>query len=67
MSGSDLDGDIYWITWNKSLMPNFTVPPASYLPDPPLEDPNITMESITDFFCSYMAQDQLGAIAHAWV
>lgn len=33
-SGSDLDGDIYFVSWDQSLIPTRMVPPMDYTPAP---------------------------------
>ena len=67
MSGSDLDGDVYWISWDKNLEPPRTVLPASYLPPPPKTENEITLKAITKFFCDYIRNDNLGQNSNAWV
>jgi RNA-dependent RNA polymerase len=67
MSGGDLDGDIYFVIWNKTLIPNRAAPPLNYTPpDPPSEVPGgvVTVDHIVESFLNYMQNDQLGRIAN---
>lgn len=64
-SGSDLDGDIYFISWDKSLIPPQQDPPMDYDPPPTTTlDHNVTIEEIQVYFANYMLNDTLGIIAN---
>lgn len=44
-SGSDLDGDIYFVCWDQELIPPRQVEPMDYTPAPTIElDRNVTIE-----------------------
>lgn len=65
--GGDLDGDLYFVCWNKSLLPrkpNF--PPMDYqtLPKRKQSEP-ITAADMTKFVVDYIRSDQLGVIDNA--
>ncbi|XP_065876219.1 RNA-dependent RNA polymerase 2 [Euphorbia lathyris] len=65
-SGGDLDGDQFFITWDKGLIPSQTECPMDYLGRRPrLMDHNVTLEEIQKFFVDYMINDTLGAISTA--
>ncbi|KAK3225244.1 hypothetical protein Dsin_005106 [Dipteronia sinensis] len=65
-SGGDLDGDIYFISWDKDLIPLETEPPMDYAGGRPrIMDHDVTMEEIQQFFVDYMINDTLGAISTA--
>src|SRR6218665_1924242 len=67
MSGSDLDGDIYFVCWEKSLIPpgenkepmDFTSKEKQDLPTP------VTDSDMIEFVARYIEIDQLGVIANA--
>ena len=67
MSGGDLDGDVYFVTWNASLLGHLSVerlcPPARYTkPDIISEKP--AEETIADYFTFYLERDCLGQLAN---
>ncbi|KAK7283081.1 hypothetical protein RIF29_12346 [Crotalaria pallida] len=70
-SGSDLDGDLYFVTWDESL-----IPPSkrSWIPmdySTPKENAavrrQVTVRDITNFFAKNMVNEHLGAICNAHV
>lgn len=65
-SGGDLDGDDFLIIWDPDLIPKEQHPPMDYQAPPPTQShgPVTTSDMIT-FFCDYMRNDSLGAIAVA--
>jgi len=68
LSGGDLDGDLYTIIWDESLIPERTYPPADYPRQRPLElDRPVTNNDIKDFFIEFMKSDQLGRISNLHV
>ncbi|XP_024970849.1 RNA-dependent RNA polymerase 2 [Cynara cardunculus var. scolymus] len=65
-SGGDLDGDLYFVSWDESLVPPRTVTPMDYTGRRPrLMDHDVTLEEIGKFFVDYMTSDTLGAISTA--
>ena len=64
LSGGDLDGDLYNIIWDRRLYPQKLSAPADY-PTPELIDIKRPVErsDITDFFVTFMENDNLGLIA----
>ncbi|KAL8144449.1 hypothetical protein V2J09_017481 [Rumex salicifolius] len=69
-SGSDLDGDLYFITWDKILIPpsKTSWPPMDYDPAPARELPRkVNITDIIEFFSRNMVNDSLGAICNAHV
>lgn len=65
-SGSDLDGDIYFVCWDAELIPPRQIPPMDYTPAPPFQlDRDVTTEDIQEYFVNYMVNDSLGIIANA--
>ena len=67
MSGSDLDGDKYFVTWYDKLIPtrenedpmDFTSPEKKVLPRP------VEVGDMIQFVSDYIKNDQLGIIANA--
>ncbi|GAV82938.1 RdRP domain-containing protein/RRM_6 domain-containing protein [Cephalotus follicularis] len=65
-SGSDLDGDIYFVCWDPELIPPQQCPPMDYTPPPTIElDHDVTIEEVEVYFADYMVNDSLGIIANA--
>ncbi|CAI9096788.1 OLC1v1033001C2 [Oldenlandia corymbosa var. corymbosa] len=65
-SGSDLDGDIYFVCWDRDLIPPREEPPMDYTPAPTVElDHEVTMEEVEEYFTNYIVNDSLGVIANA--
>lgn len=69
ISGSDLDGDNFFICWEPSLIPKQQEP--IYLIDAPQTDganntaqpqENVTYEKMLDFFIEYLNYEKLGQI-----
>ncbi|KAM7444491.1 hypothetical protein ABFA07_006888 [Porites harrisoni] len=67
MAGGDLDGDLYFVCWNKDLLPrkpNF--PPMDYQALEKQEQTQpITAADMTKFVVDYIRCDQLGVIDNA--
>ena len=67
MSGSDLDGDKYFVTWLDKLIPtrrneepmDFTAPDKKILMRP------VEVSDMIEFVSDYIKNDQLGIIANA--
>nr|XP_043610442.1 RNA-dependent RNA polymerase 6-like [Erigeron canadensis] len=69
-SGSDLDGDLYFVTWDENLIPpsKQSWPPMEYAPAEAKKLPrNVTVPDIIDFFTKNMVNDSLGTICNAHV
>ncbi|KAL7139043.1 hypothetical protein ABFS83_09G024200 [Erythranthe nasuta] len=65
-SGGDLDGDLYFVSWDESLVPPRTVDPMDYTGRRPrIMDHDVTLEEIQRFFADYMISDTLGTISTA--
>ncbi|KAL6003376.1 multidrug resistance protein [Asimina triloba] len=65
-SGSDLDGDIYFVSWDPELIPPCQVQPMDYTAPPPvLLDRDVEIEDMEEYFTNYMVNDSLGIIANA--
>ncbi|KAH9611766.1 hypothetical protein KSS87_009030 [Heliosperma pusillum] len=65
-SGGDLDGDLYFVSWDEKIIPPRTVPPMDYTASRPrIMDHDVTMQEIQRFFVDYMISDSLGAISNA--
>lgn len=65
-SGSDLDGDIYFVCWDPELIPPRQVEPMDYVAaESTVLDHDVTMEEVMDYFTNYIINDSLGIIANA--
>ncbi|ONK67125.1 uncharacterized protein A4U43_C06F15970 [Asparagus officinalis] len=65
-SGSDLDGDIYFVTWDLALIPPREVSPMEYTPAPAETlDHDVTIEEVQEYFTNYIVNETLGIIANA--
>lgn len=65
-SGSDLDGDIYFVCWDPDLIPPRQNQPMDYTPEPSMElDHEVTIEEVEEYFTNYIVNDSLGIIANA--
>ncbi|CAM0944297.1 unnamed protein product [Alopecurus aequalis] len=67
-SGSDLDGDIYFVSWDRDLIPTRTVEPMDYTPAPTETlDHDVMIEEVHEYFTNYIVNESLGIIANAHV
>nr|BAV17947.1 RNA-dependent RNA polymerase [Chenopodium pallidicaule] len=65
-SGSDLDGDIYFVCWDAELIPPRQEEPMDYTAaESTILDHDVTMEEVIDYFTNYIINDSLGRIANA--
>ncbi|OMO70271.1 RNA-dependent RNA polymerase, eukaryotic-type [Corchorus capsularis] len=68
-SGGDLDGDNYYVCWDRKLIPLMSKPPLSY--DSSAVDPNdpsssipVSVENIKENFLNFVVSDQVGKISN---
>jgi hypothetical protein len=67
-SGSDLDGDLYFVTWEPSLLPTKIESPMNYRsPQSKQIDRDVSIDDVQRFFVEFIENDQLGRIANAHV
>ncbi|KAK9950500.1 hypothetical protein M0R45_005986 [Rubus argutus] len=65
-SGSDLDGDVYFVSWDRDLIPPRQTQAMNYTPAPIVElDHHVTIEEVKESFINYMVNDSLGIISNA--
>lgn len=65
-SGGDLDGDLYFVTWDDKLIPEKADAPMDYTgARPRIMDHVVTLEEIQQHVVKYMLSDSLGAISNA--
>ncbi|XP_058080077.1 probable RNA-dependent RNA polymerase 1 [Magnolia sinica] len=65
-SGSDLDGDVYFVSWDPELIPPRQSQPMEYVAEPPVVlDHDVEIEEVEEYFTNYMVNDSLGIIANA--
>jgi RNA-dependent RNA polymerase len=63
-SGSDLDGDMYFVTWNTELIPLVEHEEPMDYSAPPEKVENPSIEGVIEFFIKYMESENLGNIAN---
>lgn len=67
MAGGDLDGDVYFVCWEKSLVdsldPEMLEPPATYS-KPTLVNEKPESDTLPDHFIFYLERDVLGKLAN---
>lgn len=63
-SGSDLDGDMYFISWNPELIPVVENEAPMDYTAPPEKKENPSIDGVIDFFIKYMESENLGNIAN---
>ena len=63
-SGSDLDGDEYFVSWNPRLIPPITHDAMEYGALPEAKQNDINIEKVKDYFITYMESENLGTIAN---
>ncbi|PKA57860.1 putative RNA-dependent RNA polymerase SHL2 [Apostasia shenzhenica] len=69
-SGSDLDGDLYFVTWEPNLIPpsKQSWVPLDYTPaESKLQPREVSHKDIIDFFVRNMVSESLGVICNAHV
>ncbi|XP_062212371.1 probable RNA-dependent RNA polymerase SHL2 [Phragmites australis] len=69
-SGSDLDGDLYFVTWDEKLIPpgKKSWNPMDYSPAEAKQLPRqVSQHDIIDFFLKNMVNENLGVICNAHV
>ncbi|KNA12524.1 hypothetical protein SOVF_125140 [Spinacia oleracea] len=69
-SGSDLDGDLYFVAWDENLIPpsKRSWIPMEYTPAAVRELPRpVNVQDIIDFFTKNMVNESLGTICNAHV
>ncbi|KAI3921162.1 hypothetical protein MKX01_036141 [Papaver californicum] len=64
-SGSDLDGDVYFVCWDQELIPPRQVEPMDYDASPITRlDHDVQIEEVEEYFANYMINDSLGVIVN---
>ncbi|KAJ8753360.1 hypothetical protein K2173_019759 [Erythroxylum novogranatense] len=65
-SGSDLDGDVYFVCWDRQLIPPMQSQPMDYTPPPTIVlDHDVTIKEVQEYFTDYILNDSLGIICNA--
>ncbi|WUR03541.1 RNA-dependent RNA polymerase [Vairimorpha necatrix] len=64
-SGSDLDGDMYTVIWEKKLIPLNFHEPSSYEDETFLSKEIVSLKDIVNFYIKYIRNYHLGDIAYA--
>ncbi|XP_007045555.2 PREDICTED: probable RNA-dependent RNA polymerase 1 [Theobroma cacao] len=67
-SGSDLDGDLYFVCWDEDLIPPCQFPPMHYgSASSSSLDHDVTIEEVAEYFTNYILNDSLGIISNAHI
>lgn len=70
MAGGDLDGDVYFVTWDRELLehvrPENIVAPADYSKTELIKE-KPRGDTIADYFVFYLARDVLGSVSNLWL
>ncbi|KAF5442821.1 hypothetical protein F2P56_035439 [Juglans regia] len=62
-SGSNLDGDMYFVSWDRDLIPPLQVEPMEYVAAPTTQvDHDVTIKEVAEYFPNYMVKENLGII-----
>ena len=65
-SGGDLDGDDFFVIWDKALQPTETnCEPMNYDAPEPINQSHVKVTDLMKFFVRFMKNDSLPTIAHA--
>ncbi|XP_058742779.1 RNA-dependent RNA polymerase 1-like isoform X2 [Vicia villosa] len=65
-SGSDLDGDIYFVCWDLELIPPHRIEPMKYdSAQPKVLNRDVEIMDVEKFFANYSVNDSLGIIVDA--
>jgi len=67
ISGSDLDGDRYFVCWDQDLIPTMMEKPMDYDPPETKKSESITIDDVKRFFIDYIRNEQLGIIDNQWL
>eukprot|EP01119_Soliformovum_irregulare_P022301 TRINITY_DN7601_c0_g1_i2.p1 TRINITY_DN7601_c0_g1~~TRINITY_DN7601_c0_g1_i2.p1 ORF type:complete len:678 (-),score=208.64 TRINITY_DN7601_c0_g1_i2:58-1947(-) len=65
LSGSDLDGDLYFVSWDVDLLSFENQTPMDFSGSDAEEVESVQVESVIKFFVNYVKNDNLGQIANA--
>ncbi|KAG2701579.1 hypothetical protein I3760_06G052500 [Carya illinoinensis] len=62
-SGSNLDGDMYFVAWDRDLIPPLEVQPMEYVAALTTQvDHDVTIKEVEEYFPNYMVKDNSGII-----
>ncbi|XP_041013616.1 RNA-dependent RNA polymerase 1-like [Juglans microcarpa x Juglans regia] len=65
-SRSSLDGDKYFVCWDRDLIPPLRIQPAEYIAAPTMQlDRDVTIEEVEECFTNYIKDNNLGIIQNA--
>jgi RNA-dependent RNA polymerase len=70
MSGGDLDGDTYFVAWDKELIsyidPKIIKEPADYSKSELVKE-KPDADNLEDYFTFYLQRDVLGTVSNLWL
>eukprot|EP01017_Pseudomicrothorax_dubius_P046947 TRINITY_DN8356_c0_g1_i5.p1 TRINITY_DN8356_c0_g1~~TRINITY_DN8356_c0_g1_i5.p1 ORF type:complete len:490 (-),score=107.22 TRINITY_DN8356_c0_g1_i5:85-1554(-) len=65
IAGSDLDGDLFFLTWDKRCIPSHVEKPFKYDAIPPKKGGPFKKDDMAEFFVKFMLYSYLGRIDNA--
>lgn len=66
-SGSDLDGDIFFVSWNPLLIPKVLFKPYNYRTSVALSKETVLLKDMINLYVRYMKNYQLGLISRSFL
>ncbi|KAI9094039.1 RNA dependent RNA polymerase-domain-containing protein [Phlyctochytrium arcticum] len=66
LSGGDLDGDTFFVTWDERLIPEKSAQPMEYSTKLVVSLEDSTVDNVKKHFVHYMRHNNLGSIDNAW-
>lgn len=66
-SGSDLDGDIFLLSWSQALVPRVVYKPYNYTNTTALSKERVLLSDMVNFYIRYIKSYQLGIIANSFM
>ncbi|KAI5149002.1 RNA-dependent RNA polymerase [Enteropsectra breve] len=64
-SGSDLDGDVFMVSWSSKIIPRVCFKPYKYVSENALSKETVLHSDMINFYVKYMQTNQLGVIANS--
>ncbi|KAJ3041241.1 hypothetical protein HK097_002362 [Rhizophlyctis rosea] len=68
LSGGDLDGDVFFVSWDPRIIPDRLHDPMEYsTAKPPDQLEKVQVQHIREHFVNYLKNDNLGSIDNNWL
>ncbi|KAI9097075.1 RNA dependent RNA polymerase-domain-containing protein [Phlyctochytrium arcticum] len=66
LSGGDLDGDTFFVTWDRRLIPQEAARPMVYSTAPVTHIEDMDIDTVKKHFVRFLKNNNLGSIDNAW-